>query len=79
MARCALGFECRCGRGRQWSKFVTPAEMRRYTTQSGMHMQKLTGMVFNPLTYTYALSPHPSRKEWSRSRSWGVPASAIPS
>jgi hypothetical protein len=41
----------------QWSKFVTPEEMQGFTAGAGLHMQQLSGMVYNPLSSTYAASP----------------------
>lgn len=34
----------------EWSKFVTPEEMRSLTAEAGLQMQQLSGMVFNPLS-----------------------------
>lgn len=39
----------------EWSKFLKPAELSRYTRQAGLDLVEIKGMTYNPFTKVYAL------------------------
>jgi 2-polyprenyl-6-hydroxyphenyl methylase/3-demethylubiquinone-9 3-methyltransferase len=40
----------------EYSKFIRPAELAKYLRQSGLELQGITGMTYNPLTKNYKLN-----------------------
>lgn len=40
----------------EWSKFITPEELFEFLTNAGLDPVDRTGMVFNPLTWSWSLS-----------------------
>jgi 2-polyprenyl-6-hydroxyphenyl methylase/3-demethylubiquinone-9 3-methyltransferase len=40
----------------QWQKFIKPSEMRRALTQRGLEISDVTGMVFRPQSWEFALN-----------------------
>ncbi|HGG06213.1 MAG TPA: bifunctional 2-polyprenyl-6-hydroxyphenol methylase/3-demethylubiquinol 3-O-methyltransferase UbiG [Aliiroseovarius sp.] len=41
----------------EWSKFITPDELADLLAQAGLNVVNRTGFVFNPLTWSWSLSP----------------------
>ena len=41
----------------EYSKFIRPAELAKWLRQSGLELQDITGMTYNPLTKNYKLNP----------------------
>jgi 2-polyprenyl-6-hydroxyphenyl methylase/3-demethylubiquinone-9 3-methyltransferase len=41
----------------EYSKFIRPAELAKWLRQSGLELQDITGMTYNPLTQNYKLNP----------------------
>ncbi len=41
----------------QWDRFVRPEELRRHVRQAGMEPKRCDGLVYNPLTDKWSLSP----------------------
>ncbi len=39
-----------------FSKFIRPSELERWSRQAGLEVQDITGMSYNPLTTTYSMS-----------------------
>ena len=40
-----------------FSKFIRPAEMARMARQAGLELQAFMGLVYNPITQQYSLTP----------------------
>ena len=40
----------------EYAKFIKPSELANWTREAGLEMNKMTGLLFNPLTQTYKLS-----------------------
>ena len=38
-----------------YAKFITPAELGRWARQAGLELERMTGLVYNPLTREYRL------------------------
>ena len=41
----------------EYSKFIRPSELAKWLRQSGLELQDITGMTYNPLTKNYKLDP----------------------
>lgn len=41
----------------EYSKFIRPAELAKWLRQSGLELQDITGMTYNPITKNYKLNP----------------------
>ena len=41
----------------EYSKFIRPSELAKWLRQSGVELQDITGMTYNPLTINYNLDP----------------------
>lgn len=41
----------------EYSKFIRPSELAKWLRQSGLELQDITGMTYNPLTKHYKLDP----------------------
>ena len=41
----------------EYSKFIRPSELAKWLRQSGLDLQDITGMTYNPLTKNYKLDP----------------------
>lgn len=41
----------------EYDKFIRPAELAKWLRQSGLELQDITGMTYNPLTKNYRLNP----------------------
>lgn len=41
----------------EYSKFIRPSELAKWLRQSGLELQDITGMTYNPLTQNYRLDP----------------------
>ena len=41
----------------EYSKFIRPSELAKWLRQSGLELQDITGMTYNPLTKHYKLNP----------------------
>jgi 2-polyprenyl-6-hydroxyphenyl methylase/3-demethylubiquinone-9 3-methyltransferase len=39
----------------EYEKFIKPSELGRFTRESGLQLQHMTGMTYNPLTKVYRL------------------------
>lgn len=42
----------------EWAKFITPEELERYLRSAGIDPVDRKGFVFNPVTWTWAISDH---------------------
>lgn len=42
----------------EWKKFIRPSELARLARQQGLSVTKVSGVVYNPLTQSFALHPH---------------------